>query len=150
MFDFNSLIVGLSDSLNCTKCNGTGIRKALEGFSPDSSLGRDRECYSCRGNKTFLKPNLDLILEAVKGRKGLRTAKPKDNKRAAYVWRMARFHGGVDMRMPIMAQLDIEGDPYVKVLDSMADALAKQHFGSDLVAAYRWGTALGVIPRGES
>jgi hypothetical protein len=56
---------------------------------------------------------------------------------------MARFHGGIDMTMPVMAGYEVVGDPEVKVLDAMADKVAKENFGTDLAAARVWGRALG-------
>jgi hypothetical protein len=38
--------------------------------------------------------------------KGLKTNKPKDGI-CAYVWRMARFNGGFDMSLPMMADFDL-------------------------------------------
>ena len=44
------------------------------------------------------------IIKAIMGRKGLRSPKPSQEdiagRRAAYVWRWARFHGGADVTMP--------------------------------------------------
>jgi len=36
-------------------------------------------------------------------------------------------------------------DPYLPVLDALADIVAKKAFGTDLAAAFRWGNALGMI-----
>jgi hypothetical protein len=118
----------------CTICDGTGRSKY-----------DDRECYSCDGRGTFGPPNEQAIRSAVRGRNGLRTSPRGLDTRAYYVWRMARFHGGVDMSMPVMAATLIHGDPYVEELDALADALAREYFGSDLRAALRWGSALGMI-----
>jgi hypothetical protein len=82
------------------------------------------------------------------GRKGLRlrSAKPDQGtilgRRAAYVWRWARFHGGADVTMP--CTVDNAGDPWGKDLDVIADRVARHVFGTDMAAAHRWGTALGL------
>jgi hypothetical protein len=65
--------------------------------------------------------------------------------RAYYVWRMARYHGGVDMCMPVMAGLFTGDDPQLRDLEVYADEVAKKAFGTDLAAAYRWGKAMGAI-----
>jgi hypothetical protein len=119
---------------NCTVCDGTGRSKYY-----------NRQCYSCHGRGTFPPPDVSAIRAAVRGRKGLRTSSRGLDPRAYYVWRMARFHGGADMSMPVMAATLIHGDPYVEELDVLADALAREHYGSDMRAALRWGRALGMI-----
>ena len=117
----------------CTKCKGTGKGSSMY-----------PKCVFCKGIGTFEEPNIEEILKAIKGRKGLRSARPKDN-RAYYVWRLARFHGGADVTMPITAMFDNEGDPYLKKLDELADAIAKRVFGTDMAAAHRWGRSLGYV-----
>lgn len=52
-------------------------------------------------------PSYDDVVKSCRGRKGLRTAKPKNNGFAAYVWRMVRFHSAIDPCMPVMAQVDM-------------------------------------------
>lgn len=132
------------ETRNCTSCKGTG-----------KSSWMDRVCVSCNGTGTFSGLDIPAIIEAIKGRKGLRSKAPaycgKDftiaNVRAYYVWRMARFHGGVDVTMPIVASTMVHGDPFIKELESVADAVAKRVFGTDLAAAYRWGNLLvGSMP----
>lgn len=47
-------------------------------------------------------------VKKLKGRNGgLRTQKPKHDGIYAYLWRMCRFHSGIDPRMPIMADFDL-------------------------------------------
>ena len=55
---------------------------------------------------------------------------------------MARFHGGADVTMPVCASMDVAGDPFVDVLDIIADRVAQRVYGTDKAAAYRWGSAL--------
>lgn len=115
-------------------------------MTPEGKVYPDRfhKCYACDAKGIFHKPIESTILEALKGRKGMRSAKPAD-KIVAYVWRMARFHGGKDLTMPICAMSDVAGNPYTEYLDQIADRAAKQFFGSDLQAAKVWGKALGMI-----
>lgn len=133
----------------CTKCKGTGEmhRDALPAgtyggtYYPAVPARTDPCCY-CHGAGWFAPLDVPAICEEIKGRKGLRSARPKSS-RAYYVWRLARFHGGADVTMPVCAMLDINGDPFEKQLELLADAVAKKVFGTDLAAACRWGNALG-------
>jgi hypothetical protein len=68
-----------------------------------------------------------------------------NDRRAYYVWRMARFHGGVDTTIPFTASVRTHADPWVAELDAMADKVAEDQFGSNLQAAARWGRAFGVL-----
>ena len=134
--------------MNCTRCEGRG---------EVDSLGKIRKCFPCGGVGTFprVADQMPDIMVMLAGRKGLRKSRPKYapeganqeteilHRRAYYVWRMARFHGGVDMRMPIMASMDVGGDPEIKALDELADTVAKYNFGSNMRAAQTWGRAMG-------
>jgi hypothetical protein len=64
-----------------------------------------------------------------------------DAQRAYYVWRLAQFHGGVDMRMPMVAGMVVRGDPFLDDLDALADETAKKFLGSNMRAAARWHRA---------
>lgn len=137
----------MTDNRTCDSCKGSGqyIREAF------SYEGKDypryvRACLSCNGAGTLPTPDVQSIIKAIKGRKGLCSKRPKDG-RAYYVWRMARFHGGADVTMPIGAMTEIHGDPWRPELDKIADRVARKVFGSDLAAAHRWGRALGHIDR---
>lgn len=105
----------------------------------------NRVCYSCKGAGHFAPLDVESIVSAIKGRKGLRSARPAYalGARPYYVWRLARFHGGADVTMPVCAGMDISGDPFRAELDALADAVAKRVFGTDLAAAYRWRGAMG-------
>ena len=85
------------------------------------------------------------IRNYLKGRKGplksaLGSFPPKGSspeyamfhRRAYYVWRMARFHGGADMTMPVMAGMNASGEPCKETLDKLADTMAREAFGTDL------------------
>ena len=70
-------------------------------------------------------------------------------KRIYYVWRLARFHGGADVCLPMGATMDSHADPFIKELDTIADKVAKMVFGSDMAAAYRWGGLLGRVQESD-
>lgn len=105
----------------------------------------------------YTAPEYDQILPLIRGRSGLRSTKPKGNGFAAYVWRMARFHSGIDTHMPVMCDFDLanwadhsytrgDRDQFTQLRDAadqMADR-ACQDLGLDGMAAARvWGRALG-------
>lgn len=130
----------------CTCCNGTG-QNAWNG----------KECYACHGRGRFPAPNYAQILEDICTARGqFRRSKPPletntiRGARAYYVWRLARFHGGVDVTMPILAETIITGDPYADDLDRFAGKVAEIVFGTQLAAAMRWGSILGYVERSIS
>ena len=146
------------ESRACQRCNGSkvNITEAWTYHERDSAgqlTGRSRDyprtvrpCYACNGAGEFQPLDVPAIIAAIKGRKGLCSKRPAD-KRAYYVWRMARFHGGADVTMPMGASMDCAADPFRAELDTLADAVAKRVFGTDLAAAHRWGRAMGTIDR---
>ena len=128
----------LIDPRPCIQCKGTGRRTspALRG------------CTRCKGRGHFDPPHLQAIATTLRGRggKGLRVRRPRHNlgSRYYYVWRMARFHGGADVCMPVMAELVIDGDPFVDELQALAEVLAHEAFGTNMAAAERWAPLLGL------
>lgn len=117
----------------------------------------DPACYLCEGKGELPTPDFPAILHAVttkrgaKGTRRFRRSAPEQwkktnrglaNRRAYYVWRMARFHGGADVTMPWTAQVFCGEDPFVKELDAFASELAKKVFGTDLAGAHRWMEAM--------
>jgi len=133
---------------NCTRCNGNG---------KCDFFGKIKDCNACGGTGTF--PDLDegiirgLIMATQGKNKGKLRASmvsPLRNDgvtkaRAYYVWRLARFHGGVDVTMPMAAGWCIMGDPYHQELEALSDKVAKENFGTNMAAALRWGRAFGMI-----
>jgi hypothetical protein len=94
--------------------------------------------------------DIEVIINEIHTRKG--TLKKSLNSydtspRAYYVWRLARFHGGKDITMPMTATLLCnarkEGEANMKALDQVADVVAKDAFGTNMHAAQRWGSVLG-------
>lgn len=150
------------NDLSCTICKGAKTVH-FDGFT--SVEGKvyppyDRPCTSCQGQGVF--PALDeaaikdIVTRIVatrgknKGRIRASMTAPFGNREAAearayYVWRLARFHGGKDMTLPMSADLVVRGDPFKKELDQLADTVAKHCFGTDMAAAQRWGKALGFL-----
>ena len=129
----------------CTRCKGTGKRVKY--------TGETAACYCCGGRGFFDAPDIGQILQAIICTKGankgrLLKAQPAQSKgvRAYFVWRLARFHGGADVCMPVCAEMDIEGDPYKQELDALSEAVARRAFGTDMAAADRWMGAL-VVPQ---
>lgn len=59
-------------------------------------------------------------------------------RRAYYVWRWARFHGGADTRLPLTASHICDDDPELDVLDELANRIALEVFGTNMAGANRW------------
>ena len=135
-------------TLTCPACKGTGT----------SRLRQDRPCCTCRGEKK-VHIDTDAILAAIRSTQGpnrgrirvARTDKMDAVFGATYVWRMARFHGGVDTSMPVMCAYTIGcgglTDQYVeaveKPLGELAQQVARDEYGTDIGAANVWGSILG-------
>ena len=143
----------------CKRCEGTG-KTFHKGFTTvDGSRthpDRTDECHCCEGRGTYPPVDVDDILGKItKGTNGKRTFRKsapdhygKGNlagNRAYFVWRLARFHGGADVCMPMVAECLVSGDPYEDELNLLAERVAKRVFGSDMAAANRWGMALGYL-----
>jgi hypothetical protein len=136
---------------DCERCDGKGQRELF--YKP----GVIEECNACEGTGVFAEVDESAILELILAKQGKNKGKlrasmtsplKKDGilkNRAYYVWRMARFHGGVDMTMPVMAGYCVSGDPYTSELDDLSDKVARESLGSDLRGAMRWGRALGML-----
>lgn len=148
-------------NLICPRCNGSG-RVASVWKDPRIEMpGADGlvQCKTCEGQGDL--PPLDeaAIRRLIKGRlpNSLRANRPTrplasadrvvklNCWRAYYVWRMARFHSGADVTLPIMASLHLGDDPAREQLDALVDVIAREAFGSDLRGAARWGRALGYL-----
>ena len=99
-----------SDARDCPRCKGVGTQ-FCEAFSYGDTHypSRVETCYCCKGDGKFKAPVIAEILGEIRGRKGLRSKRP-DGRRAYYVWRMARFHGGVDVTMPMCAVSELGKD----------------------------------------
>jgi len=143
-------------TLNCTKCDGKGEKHSdyahFNASTKEFTAGMKR-CHYCNGRGTFPALDVEATVNACfttrggkRFRKSMTSPLPRESPeaiRAYYVWRMARFHGGADVTMPMTAMMLIEGDPVVKQLELMADKVAIAAFGTSNAAASRWGRALG-------
>jgi hypothetical protein len=138
--------------------DGVSISNAFEyagKFYPETR----RPCSTCLGAGVMAQPDWQAIADAVtttrgaaKGKRVFRKSAPEgwkksnqgiQNRREYYVWRIARFHGGADVTLPMTAELFCGKDAWKPELEAYASALAKAVFGTDLAAAHRWTNALG-------
>ena len=142
-------ITDATNSGTCKSCKGSGkhVSPAFTSVCGHAYPERISTCCACKGEGIFLPVDADTILAQIKGRAGLRTKRPESN-RAYYVWRMARFHGGVDVTMPVVAMTVNDGDPFKPELDALSDVVAKTVYGTSMAAAYRWAPLLvsGIVP----
>lgn len=139
----------------CTVCKGSKVRisPAFTSLEGREYPERINPCSACYGLGDFPEVNETEIRAAITATRGknkgkIRAAMTSSGKdiagdRAYYVWRLARFHAGVDMTLPMTADLMSRGDPYKKDLDRLSDLIAKESFGSNMRAARAWGQALG-------
>jgi hypothetical protein len=131
------------DSLPCTRCEGTGLTKPII----DSEAGVNipaKTCPWCEGGGRFHAPDVTALLKLIKGRKpGTLRSKRPEKSRAYYIWRFARFHGGQDVTLPMQASFEVMGDPFIPLLDAVAEKVAQTVYGTDLAASVRWAHAMG-------
>jgi len=157
---------------SCSDCKGAGKHHhdAWTSVTGTSYPAYDSECTVCGGTGTMAAPDFDALFLAVttdrgvkvKGKRKFRKSPPQlwakstqgvENRRAYYVWRLARFHGGADVTLPMTADLFCGRDAYRKELDAYAELLARAAFGTDMAAAHRWSRAMGYsnapVPEGQ-
>ncbi len=138
------------ETRTCTDCAGLGVKISAGFTSLEGRVYPERRypCRTCDKTGSVFAPNEAAILRAVAGRKPgtLRSARPED-RRAYYVWRLARFHGGADVTLPMTAMMDCGKDAFLPELDRIADKVARAVFRTDLAGAHRWGRALGRLDR---
>lgn len=131
--------------LPCSKCDGKG-HSLSKGFTCEDGRrfpSEWRTCYSCDGKGWFHAPDIFALVQSVKGRKpGRLRSKRPDDARGYYVWRLARFHGGADVCLPMGAEMEVSGDPYKAILDQLAKIVAKSVYGSGDVGSARWQQAM--------
>lgn len=141
----------LESSRQCKHCLGTGkIKNLLYQHVKFPDEPEFNACRDCIGMGFRVRPDYGDIFDGILGRGGLRSARPKDERtilsgRCYYVWRLARFDGGADVTMPVMANMELGNDPYIKELDWLSGIVAKLFFGTHMAGAVRWGTALGMM-----
>jgi len=149
----NTTKVDLTSPRTCNRCKGTGKYVCMD--------GTEFKCSSCNGTGKYPGLDVDGIINALftsrGGTKRFRKAFPTklnhygsvDGARIYYVWRLARFHGGADVTLPMTADMLLGGDPFRNELDAMAEYVAEKVFGTTMAAAYRWGNLLG-FNKGET
>jgi len=145
----------LTDERHCDRCKGKGVNHSQ--WSKDNGYEgpEGKKCSCCKGTGVFPGLNVAGLLDALftkrggrKFRKSYTSSKGFNDiheARVYYVWRLARFHGGADVTMPMTADLLTRADPFKKELDKLAEIVARKVFGTDMAAACRWGMALGYI-----
>lgn len=140
-----------SEQLPCRKCNGSKLTIYEAWTSEDGKHypRREKPCIWCDGVGHYTRPDIPSLIKAVKGRKPgkLRSKRPEDP-RAYFIWRMARFHTGADVCLPMVAQMDIVSDPYRDLLELAAELLAERLTGHTSAGRARWQSALyGTAPQ---
>ena len=131
--------------LPCTKCNGSGryISEAWTATDGRQFPRVERACPYCDGRATFDAPDVAAIWQSIKGRKpgSVRSKRPNDP-RPYFVWRMVRFHTGADVTLPVTASMEIAGDPFYELLDTVARIIAKRLTGHRSAGVARWRSAM--------
>jgi len=138
----------------CDRCGGDGTYRGFGAMRPCftcEGLGYFEDCYTT-DCQHYIQSSIITSRGAHAGKlksrvpsyapNGVDDITRQRHNRAYYVWRMARFHGGVDMSMPMTASMNSCYDPLIYELDAMADAVAQKAFGSNMRAAQRWSTSL--------
>lgn len=123
------------------------------------------------GDVTYHLMPVDWMADTLRGRKGLRTAKPNKGDEpglslAKFVWRWCRFNSGADVTMPVMAEFDLMnfcegylGVPKISCFDVSFTGLSKELNKpggyidqvcdalsiSKMAGAARWGRAFGIL-----
>jgi hypothetical protein len=143
----------------CIQCNGSKIIKHSGFVSLDGTVYPEAtySCSSCNGRGEFPEVDESEIRDLIIVKQGKTKGKLKSSlklngrytdyraARAYFVWRLARFHGGIDVTLPMTAETISRGDPYKDHLDTLADIIAKESFGTNMAGAIRWGRAFGVL-----
>lgn len=101
------------------------------------------------GKHEALLSDLEAIRSKVSTQRGLRRVWPWRGplrslllKRAYYVWRIARFYGGADTRLPAKASSLCADDPALEALDDLANSIALEAFGTNSLGPNRWREVL--------
>lgn len=149
--------IDLTSPRPCARCKGEGRTHSQWAKDNGYEGPEGRPCHCCKGKGSFEGLDLQALVDALFTKRGktrrFRKSFPQKldhygtifGSRAYYVWRLARFHGGADVTMPMTADMVTGGDPFKKELEALADIVAKKVFGTDLAAACRWGQVLGFV-----
>jgi hypothetical protein len=140
--------------------NSTNVEKRDCGACETTGKKYGRVCDICGGAGRVAEPDYSAIIALITTARGANNGKrrvyssyPKAlmqtrftnpiHGAAYYVWRMARFAGGVDVTMPFTATIVLRGHPWQRELDAFADEFAKRAYGTDRAGALRWAGAFG-------
>lgn len=152
-----SKTVDVTTARACERCKGEGRTHSQWAKDNGFEGPEGRHCNSCNGKGSFdgldIKALVDSVFTTKGGKKSFRKSFPsklnryqdKFAARSYYIWRLARFHGGADVTMPVTADMVTGGDPFKKELNLVAEYVARAVFGTDEAAVTRWGLALGLI-----
>jgi hypothetical protein len=137
---------------NCTRCKGEKILHSQWAKDNGYEGPEGKPCTRCNGEGTYPEPDYKAIVEAVftkrapkRFRASMTSPFRKQGHAAArvyFVWRIVRFNAGLDVTLPMTAEMLIEGDPYRPELDALASYIAAKHFGHANVGRARWRSAL--------
>lgn len=154
----------------CTRCNGTKLEacvicnSAWRPATPGVCEGKPctfctnssgmRPCRTCDGEPLYQPPVIGWLVEGILSSRGPRKgricrSRPKladhrnrESSRLYYVWRLARFHAGIDASLPIGADMEIGGDPFRPELDAIAQLVARGLTGHASIGRARWQQAM--------
>jgi hypothetical protein len=104
-----------------------GQQDAAEDTIPELSRLSDAEVMTIRKRLIHWKNGRNCLVSSVP----VGQRRTVEGRRCYYVWRWTRFHAGVDVSLPIVADFVIDGDTARAELDGMAEMLALQLFGTD-------------------
>lgn len=115
-------------------------------------------CRGCDGHRQWLVPDYAEIVRGCLASRGVKQGEWRKNtwreyhipdwhvrvtdKRIRYVWRLGRWHGGVDTSLPYLEMTILEGDPWLPELDAVAEIAAHAHLGTSLEGLRVWNEEL--------
>jgi len=106
--------------LNCTVCHGTGHLP-----------GTSRSCLACGGERSFPGFEPREIYNSVLNKNGSlrkRVVSSGDvgSIRACFVFHTVKKYADPELHQPVSVELAVHGDPYIKHLEAVAQAVAQQ------------------------
>ena len=144
---------------NCKRCQGEGRTHSKWAKDNGYEGPEGKKCPHCKGkgtmrgfnpvevlNNCLTRPNRDGKRRMYKTfpHKKLLPYETLEGSRAYYVWRIARFHGGVDTKLPMVAEQLCQYDPFREELENLASFLAEQVYGTSRAGALQWARVVGL------